>query len=89
VIFDAKISELNDVIADDGLFAIAWRNYVETQKKPYTAALLIQNRYLRELVSRGYLPEFYFHSRQHKTLLLNLLRCETHRELMIDVLSNK
>ena len=88
-VFKAKIEELNTIISNDKLFEAAWRNYIKTQEKSYKANLLIQNKYMRALISRGILPEFYFHSKKHKTLLLNLFRCETHREIMIDVLSKK
>tara|TARA_B110001469_G_C9541855_1_gene269053 strand:- start:51 stop:926 length:876 start_codon:yes stop_codon:yes gene_type:complete len=85
-VFDAKIDELNTIISNDVLLEKAWSKYIETQKKSYKANLFIQNRYVRALISRGLLPEFYFHSKKHQTLLFNLFRCETHREIMIDVL---
>ena len=88
-VFNLKIRELNAIISSDKLFEAAWRNYIKTQDKTYKASLFMQNRFLRALVSRGLLPEFYFHSKKHKTLLLNLFRCETHREIMIDILSKK
>lgn len=84
--FDIKLTELNTIISNDELFDEAWRNYILTQKKSYKGNLFIQNKYIRALISKGLLPEFYCHSKEHKTLLLNLLRCETHREIMIDVL---
>jgi len=89
IIFDAKIVELNSIIANDELFKIAWINYIKTQKKSYKSNLFIQNKYIRALISRGFLPAFFFHSKKHKTLLLNMLRCESHREIMIEVLKAK
>jgi poly-gamma-glutamate synthesis protein (capsule biosynthesis protein) len=85
-VFDIKIKELNSIISNDELLEKAWSNYIITQKKSYKANLFIQNKYIRALISKGLLPEFYFHSKKHKTLLLNLFRCEAHREIMIDVL---
>lgn len=87
IIFDTKIEELNSIIVNDELFRLAWLNYLETQKRSYKANLFIQNKYIRTLIARGLLPELYFHSKKHKTLLLNLFRCETHREIMIDILN--
>ena len=89
IIFDAKIEELNSIIANDELFKIAWINYIKTQKKSYKSNLFIQNKYIRELIIRGILPAFFFHTKEHKSLLLNMLRCESHREIMIDVLTSK
>ena len=63
--------------------------FSDEQKKSYKANLFIQNKYIRELISRGLLPDFFFHSKEHKTLLLNMFRCESHREIMIDVLTSK
>ena len=88
IIFDTKIVELNSIIANDDLFKIAWSNYIKTQKKSYKSNLFIQNKYIRALISRGFLPAFFFHSKKHKTMLLNLFRCESHREIMIEVLKD-
>lgn len=89
IIFDAKIVELNSIIVNDELFKTAWINYIKTQKKSYKSNLFIQNKYIRALISRGLLPAFFFHSKKHKTLLLNMFRCESHREIMIEVLKSK
>ena len=88
-IFDEKIKQLNNIITNDDLFNNSWRNYLNTQKPLYKGLLLIQNKYIRALISRGFLPKLFFHSKQHKVLLLNLFKCETHHEIMTDVLYKK
>lgn len=87
--FNKKIDKLNSIIADDILFYNAWDDYIKTQKKYYKGMLLIQNEYLRAATYKGMLPDIIPHSKKHKLLLLNLLRCETHNEIMIEVLENK
>ena len=51
--------------------------------------MFIQNDYIRKLVSMKLLPRIYFHSKGHKKLILNLLKCEAHREIMIETLDKK
>jgi len=88
ILFLKKFHELSEVIISDDLFFQKWNDYIFSQKKTYSSLLMIQNRYVRELISRGWIPPMYFHSRKHRNVLLNLLRCETHREIMVDVLEN-
>ncbi len=85
--FDKSISDLNATISDDQRFFSAWNDYITTQKDSYEALLFVQNKYIRKLMSMKIWPKIYFRSRSHKTILLNLFRCETHREIMTDVLS--
>jgi poly-gamma-glutamate capsule biosynthesis protein CapA/YwtB (metallophosphatase superfamily) len=87
--FDEKISELNKTIADEQLLAAAWKAYLKTQEISYKGSLYIQNKYVRELIRRSILPPVFMHSKEHSLILLNLLRCETHREILIDVLTDK
>jgi glutathione synthase/RimK-type ligase-like ATP-grasp enzyme len=38
------------------------------------------------LEAKGLLPKVFLHSKSHQTLLLNILRCESHREIMTAIL---
>lgn len=87
--FDERLNTLNEIISNDELFDDAWKEYLSTQKKDYLNLMFIQNNYIRKLVSMKLLPRIYFHSNKHKTLLLNLLKCEAHREIMINTLDKK
>jgi len=87
--FNIKLEELNKIISNDTLFNQAWNDYLITQKDSYKALLFIQNTYLRKLMALNILPKFYFHSKSHKTMLLNLFKCETHREIMTATLNKK
>jgi len=87
--FFKTINNLNESITNDEIFHQKWDTYIESQKRGYKGLLFIQNDYIRAAISRKLLPNWFFHSERHKTLLLNLLRCETHREIMSDVLEKE
>ncbi len=87
--FETNLNNLNTRITDDELFFNSWKKYIDSQKEDYKGMLFVQNKYVRKLMSMKLLPKFYFHSKAHKTLLLNLFKCETHREIMIETLNKK
>ncbi|MBP6557736.1 MAG: CapA family protein [Flavobacterium sp.] len=88
-VFDEKLAQLNETITNDTLFFEAWQNYLKTQKDSYKALLFVQNKYLRKLMAMKLFPKFYFQSKAHKNVVLNLFKCETHREIMIETLNKK
>lgn len=88
-IFNKKIEELNTIIKDEKLLLSNWKDYINSQMTSYLGLLLIQNKYIRALKSKGLLPRFFLHSEEHQSVLLNLLKCEAHREIMINVLEEK
>lgn len=88
-IFNSKLEELNAIIKDEKLILSNWEKYIKSQMKAYKGNMFVQNKYIRALINKGILPDFFFHSSEHQYLLLNLLKCETHREIMIDVLTKK
>lgn len=86
-IFSKKIDELNQIIIDDQKFSNEWNKYIETQKLFYNSSLTIQNDYIREAINIGIFP-LLPHSTKHKRLLLNLIRCEAHKEILKEVLED-
>ncbi len=88
-IFDKKIEELNAIIVDDKKFNDEWNKYIDSQNKGYLSLLFIDNMYIRALITRGFLPKIFFKSNTRKALLLNLFRCETHKEIMESILSKE
>lgn len=87
--FDEKIERLNSIIANDKAFEVSWENYITTQIKGYNGLLFVKNKYLRALFVKGLLPFINIASKNRKALLLNIYRCETHKEIMIDVLKRE
>lgn len=88
-IFFEKITQLNEIITDDYKFSQEWDNYLTTQSLNYLTMLTVQNKYIRAAVNKKLLPNIKTHSKEHLLLLLNLLRCETHNEIMSGVLSKE
>jgi|AGTN01.1.fsa_nt_gi Putative enzyme of poly-gamma-glutamate biosynthesis (capsule formation) len=83
--FFDKIGLLNRIITDDQLFFDNWNNYLNTQRKYYLSMLNTSNKYVRYLKAKGLFPELR-PFREHRNILLNILRCETHHEIMTDIL---
>ena len=86
-LFFNEIKRLNTIISDD---KILWKNYstfVNNRKGQYYSSLEpYDNRYLKGLRRRGLIPSFI--SRRKKSLLLNLVRCEAHRDILLNILNN-
>ena len=80
------IKELNDVIDDDTKLQQSYNEMVMKElplspMQPYTS------HYVRALYHRNLLPDLV--SKKKKAEILNLVRCETHRELLIAYLTQK
>jgi poly-gamma-glutamate synthesis protein (capsule biosynthesis protein) len=74
---------LNAIIADDKKLASAFQKYIETWKpvmntwiQPY------KGKYLPSLYKKGLLPSII--SQNKKRLFTNLIRCEAHRDILIN-----
>lgn len=87
--FLQRISELNTIIGDNELFSEEWEKYIKLQELNYNTMLTIQNKYLRAAVNKRLLPYLSLHDNEHLLLLLNIIRCETHREITTKILSKK
>lgn len=81
-----EIDRLNEIIANDAKLQRAYDEMVMkatplSPMQPYTL------HYVRALYHRGMLPDLI--SRQKKMAILNGVRCETHRELLITYLEKQ
>lgn len=85
-IFLEKVNNLSAKILDDALFFDEWQHYVATQKNFYLSSLYIKNFFFRALFIKGVLPFTWLKSR-HTLLALNLTRCETHSEILQEILN--
>ena len=79
------VNDLSSKISNDSLFERAWEDYIISQERGYLPNLYIKNYYLRAFFILGVLPVCFLRSK-HNKLILNLVRCETHREILTDVL---
>lgn len=83
--FDNKIEELNIIIESTKLLNENFNRQVEREKHGYL--LFLQSykcRYLLALQSRKLLPSFV--NKKYMRLLLNLMRCESHRDIIEKIL---
>ena len=78
--FDKKINELNQIINNVNLLESSFLNQVQKEKNEYFSHLEpIRNRYILGLQRRKLFPSFV--KNKYKLLLLNLIRCESHRDI--------
>lgn len=83
-----EIKELNRIINDDTLLKEEYRKFLSSNYRLYRAFLEPHaNRYLQFLQNRHLLPSLW--SKRKKTYLLNLIRCEAHRDVVINYLEDE
>jgi poly-gamma-glutamate capsule biosynthesis protein CapA/YwtB (metallophosphatase superfamily) len=86
--FFTNIASLNAIIADENRLARAFSDYAVQKRERYLSYIEpYRNALLTSLRKRKFIPSFL--SNQKKRLLLNITRCEAHRDLLIEILSEK
>lgn len=84
-IFQADIERLNRIIADDEKLESRFREYCESVFPMYDAFLEPYfGKYITALRKRGFFPKLL--SKRKRLLYLNLVRCESHREVLLNLL---
>lgn len=84
--FEETFSSLNTIISNTELMNLEWDKYIESQSVTYKNLAMINNKYIRFGLEKVGLSHLLHDSKQHQLLLLNLLKCETHNEIMTNVL---
>jgi poly-gamma-glutamate synthesis protein (capsule biosynthesis protein) len=84
--FEEKIKELNNIILDDYKLQLSFDRFCRSMEKFLTAPLEYNNRYLRWLFLKGFLPFPSHITKRTKLLLKNSIRCESHRDTLISTL---
>jgi hypothetical protein len=83
--FESKIKQINTIIDSDEHLLFEFHKFCESNRKLYESYLEpYSNRYLHYLRNRNLFPRL--HSRKKKKYLLNLIRCESHRDIIIQYL---
>ena len=83
-----EINLLNEVIADEDLLDQKFKDHVSSKTRQYLAYLEPHsNKYLFALQNRKLFPRLL--KRKKKVLLCNLVRCESHREAIIEILNDE
>lgn len=84
--FLIHLDALNEVIADDSCLELEFKRFIGTKKKQYLHFMEpYTNRWMHGLYGRKIIPSCY--SKKKKRLLLNLIRCESHRDVVLNILS--
>lgn len=84
--FNAKLIELNQIIHDDEKLAEEFDSYCRRSRRLYSSYVEPHSVWLlHALRNRNLLPSML--SKSQKRLLLNLTRCEAHRDVLIKTLS--
>lgn len=85
--FDNQIALLNIQISDHQKLQTKFQEFLQSRKKIYLSNIEpYSNRFLLGLYARGLLPSFI--SEEKKRILLNIVRCEAHRDLLIKTLND-
>lgn len=86
--FYKELNEINEKISDDKLLERYMHEYVKkTEREFKTAFSPYSNRYLNALYIRGFLPDF--RSQKSWLIIQNLIRCESHRERLLQYIDDK
>lgn len=84
--FQMHLSELNSIIQDDEELKRNFDNWCMKMSKSYNSHLEpYSNRYLQALQKRRLVPSFL--TKKKRLLYCNLLRCESHRDVLLNLLS--
>ena len=84
-IFNKDIERLNGIIADDEQLESRFMEYCESVFPMYDAFLEPYfGKYITALRKRGLFPKLL--SKRKRLLYLNLVRCESHREVLLNLL---
>lgn len=85
-IFDDEINKLNTIITDDDKLAEEYKKQLLLVKRQYLWYLQpFSSKILRALEKWGLLPEALL-KKSHRLLLLNIIRCESHRDVLLHIL---
>jgi hypothetical protein len=86
--FKNKLKHLNEAINSNKILKAELNSFAERTEKLYLAYLQpYSNRILKGLFKRGIIPSLYNTNKYR--LLLNIIRCESHHEVLKKVLKNK
>ena len=83
--FEETIKKLNAIILDDQLLENEFNGFYNKVKSKYASFIeLYNNKYLNALRKRGLFPSLI--RKNKKRLFLNLVRCESHRDILLKLL---
>lgn len=87
--FMKKLSQWSVTIADETMLKHEWHSEIERRKFDYFGLLRLPFPYLFRLARKLRLLKFVKPSKNYMLQLENYLRCETHREILTDILERE
>lgn len=84
--FNKLRQKKNNIITNDELLELHFEEFIESKYRLYSSYMEpIKNKYILGLMNRGILPRFVRGG--YKRLLLNIIRTEAHRDILLKILS--
>lgn len=80
---------LNSIISNEDELNVKWENYISQQRNHYVNNLLIGNSLLKKFINRKLLPDSIVYNKEYITTCINLIQCESHREILLGALRDK
>lgn len=85
--FKSEIDDINNVIADDDLLLEKFNEFTEMRRRSVMSAFIpFSNKYINALYKRKLFPSFI--SKRKKLIVHNIIRCESHRDVTLNLLDN-
>ncbi len=86
--FDKKINEINNIIQNDSLLNKSFKEKSMELSESYIMLLepYAGNKYFNYLYKKKLLPSFV---KRNKRIIMNLIRCESHRDFLLEMLNRK
>ena len=85
--FLKKIDNYSKIIINPKLLEEKWIRFCNSRKKIYLTKLFSHNILKKQLVKSKFFSRLLFNDK-NIPLLLNLFRCESHRDVIIEILKN-
>lgn len=85
--FFKELDRINVIIHSEEYLMEEWQNFVKNRIDQYLTLIQPTSRIVKAFQNRKLLPHFFFTKDRNRLLLLNLIRCESHREMLKSVLA--
>ena len=85
IAFLGNIEQYCNIIQDSNLLDSEWFSFCKSQKIDYLGRLLSLNAIQRRMLKKNILPKLFLKKKHHATLL-NLFRCESHRDVIVEII---
>ncbi|MDD8020943.1 MAG: CapA family protein, partial [Acidobacteriota bacterium] len=86
--FLKRIKEYSNIIQNPDLLEKKWVSFCKSHRAGYLSMLLSLNRVQGQLLKRNLLPEFFL-KKKRLPILLNLFRCEAHKDVTVEIVKQE